>query len=116
MSKFGNKKILYKGMRFDSIYEFSIYNLLLQKGYTVLDRQPKIYLSAAKILYKPDFKCKGPSDERIFFVEAKGFETPIWRLKKRLWASYGVFDLHVYSKKGIEVIKPPRASNLIDGP
>jgi len=30
------------------------------------------------------------------WIEFKGFETPLWRLKRRLWMFYGPGPLHVY--------------------
>jgi len=52
--------------------------------------QERIYLTNAKILYKPDFSIMvlGGSHPEKVFLECKGFETAVWRLKARLWQAY----------------------------
>jgi hypothetical protein len=96
--KYGNKKTMVNGHKFDSILESEVYIYLLADKTEVLDFQPKVHMSEAGILYKPDFRCR--KNGKVFYVEAKGFETAVWKLKKRLWMSYGPSDLHVYKSNG----------------
>jgi hypothetical protein len=51
-------------------------------------------LTDARILYKPDFKFTRGGKE--VWAECKGFETAIWRIKKRLWKFYGPGTLEIY--------------------
>jgi hypothetical protein len=53
-------------------------------------------MTKARILYKPDFGYFDVDMDSIAFAEAKGFETDIWRIKRRLWAHYGEGPLLVY--------------------
>lgn len=55
-----------------------------------------VYLSRARILYVSDFKCKDSKTGDFFHVEAKGFETPEWKIKKRLWKYYGPGILEIW--------------------
>jgi hypothetical protein len=57
--------------------------------------QASVYLTKARILYKPDFRCVMADGSEIY-VEAKGFETPVWRIKLKLYRHYGSAPLHVY--------------------
>lgn len=68
--------------------------VLLKSQYEKIFLQPKVYLTKAEILYKPDFFCDG-----IYF-EMKGRESAVWRIKRRLWKFYGPSELHVYKMKG----------------
>ena len=94
-TKYGNAKTELDGHSFSSKFEASVYGLLKTQGHEVLQCQDHVYLTDARILYIPDFRCKD-KDGNIFHAEAKGFETDVWRIKRRLWQSYGPGDLHVY--------------------
>lgn len=111
--KFGAQKCEVAGQSFASKLEAAVFQILklLEKAceLTVLQCQDHIYLTEARILYIPDFKCQAP-DGMIFWVEAKGFVTPEWRLKRRLWEFYGPGDLWVYEgsylrPSRIEIVK-----------
>jgi hypothetical protein len=84
----------------------------------VLGTQDNVHLTAARVLYIPDFKCLDVKTQTEFWVEAKGFESPRWPTIKKLWKFYGPGELHIY--KGTyrhpvltEVIKP-RGTNERD--
>ena len=62
----------------------------------VLQCQAQVKLTLAEIIYKPDFKCCDKRTGEVFYVEAKGFETPEWRIKRRLWMYYGPGRLEIY--------------------
>jgi len=99
--KFRNIKTVYEGHKFDSQFERDIFIILKTDPDTeVVELQPRVYLTAAKILCKPDFKCRNKKTGEYYFAEAKGFETPSWRIKRRLWQFYGPLDMVIYKTKG----------------
>lgn len=99
-NKFKNVKVKYLGYSFGSKLEASVYSDLLNRAKTgeieVLQLQPSVYLTEAKILYKPDFKALYKATGEIVYIEAKGIETAVWRIKKRLWKHYGPAPLEIY--------------------
>ncbi len=58
--------------------------------------QVSVYLTEAKILYKPDFSVFDIALNEVVYIEAKGFVTPVWAIKKRLWKHYGPGRLRIY--------------------
>ena len=66
----------------------------------ILDLQPKIYLSRAKILYKPDFEIVDKTTGEVVWVDTKGFDTVVSRIKQRLWKRYGNGTLRIISSYG----------------
>jgi hypothetical protein len=100
-SKLRNVRIKIDGYSFASKLEASVYGLLklqaMAREIDIIQHQCKIYLSEAEIGYIPDFKCRDMRTGEVFFVEAKGFETADWKIKKKLWSKYGPAPLHVWS-------------------
>jgi len=98
--KYGNKKIQNDGHSFSSKLEASVYTLLKIREVAgeieILQCQDHIYLTEARILYIADFKCIHKTSKEEFWVEAKGYETPEWRIKLRLWKHYGPGKLEIY--------------------
>jgi hypothetical protein len=92
--KFNSKK----SGGFASKLEHAVYNLLSlrEKAGEIsnLKCQGHVELTEAKIVYRPDFTFV--ENGKMTYAEAKGFETAIWRLKKRLWKSYGPGTLYIY--------------------
>ena len=86
-SKYKNKKVEIDGITFDSKAEGRFYELKKQE---ILELQPKIYMTKARILYKPDFKMNDGT-----YVDVKGMQTPVFKIKKRLWKVYMNGDLHI---------------------
>ncbi len=89
-SKYGNKKTrCLKDHKHDSMAE-ARYCDAAHANLTVVKvvQQPKVYLTAAKILYKPDFLISF-ADGSESFVDVKGMLTPVFAIKMRLWAFYG---------------------------
>lgn len=113
-SKLKNHRVTIDGYSFASKLEATVY--LELKRYSreallkILEHQPRVYLTEARILYIPDFKCLDLRTEEIFFVEAKGFETTDWKIKKRLWIHYGPANLHIW--KGS--FKRPSISQIVE--
>lgn len=103
-SKYRAKKVTYDGITFDSMQEGDFY-LYLKKmeGYKyleVLGCHTKIYLTKAKILFKPDFKIKNLKNKgAVEYWEYKGRELALWRLKRRLWKHYMNADLQVWKQR-----------------
>jgi plasmid maintenance system killer protein len=60
--------------------------------------QQHIRLTRASITYIADFSAINVIDDSLIFYEAKGaFETDVWRLKLKLYRTYGPGPLHIYS-------------------
>lgn len=102
-SKFKNRRATLHGQNFASQFEaqvFALLQLLEKQGeISKLTCQPKVYLTRAKILYKPDFSAIDAKTGKTIFIEAKGMETPTYKIKKRLWRYYGPGVLHVYKRR-----------------
>lgn len=97
--KFGAKRVDQAGYSFGSKLEAAVFNILnmqlLAGEIANIQVQDSIYLTRAEILYKPDFKITR-LDGSFYWVEAKGFKTPVWGIKKRLWKHYGPGLLQIY--------------------
>lgn len=95
--KYGNKKtISHDGYSFSSQLEAAVYHMLKDTFIGCeIKTQDSVYLTKAKILYKPDFRVT-VSEDSYEWYEAKGFETTDWRIKRRLWIHYGPGKLHIY--------------------
>jgi predicted nuclease of restriction endonuclease-like RecB superfamily len=103
----GKKRIKYNNLWFDSNAELAYYVQLLHlekaNQLKIISLQPKIYLSGAKILYKPDFLIE--ENGKLVYVDVKGFTTPIFAIKKRLWKFYGPSILRIVTGKKIENVE-----------
>ena len=105
--KYSAKRTVFDGLLFDSKMEAEYYKLLLilerAKELKILELQPKVYLTKANILYKPDFLIE-QNNEQIW-IDVKGFHTPVFKLKKKLWKYYGPGKLQLIDKtrNGFEV-------------
>lgn len=107
------------GYLFDSPAEALRYGelkLLEKSGLVkILTLQPKVHMTDARILYKPDFLVLDKTTGQEVYEEVKGFESAIWRLKRRLWIVYGPGPLRVFkgsAKTGLtlfETINPTKA-------
>lgn len=97
--KYDAKKSERAGYSFSSKLEAAVFDFLqiekIAGEIKEIQVQAQVHLTKAKILYKPDFKCTR-EDNSYFYVEAKGFETPEWRIKRRLWEYYGDGELRIY--------------------
>lgn len=114
----GRTKVEHAGYSFASKLEasvFSILKLMERAGQiTGIEVQPTVYLTDADIGYRPDFRAIDLSTANKgneFFIEAKGFPTPEWKIKKRLWEYYGPGELWIYvgsykNPKLDEIVKP----------
>jgi hypothetical protein len=62
----------------------------------LVQAEEHVYLSDAEILYIADFKVRRLSTGLMHRVEAKGYESPTWPIKKKLYKTYGELPLHIY--------------------
>lgn len=85
---------------FPSKLEAAVYQILLLRERSgevkEIRRQHVVSLTEAKINYKVDFSCTLTSTGETLFVEAKGYATDVWNLKKRLWEYYGPGKLEIW--------------------
>jgi hypothetical protein len=99
-SKFRAKKVEFDHHSFASQLEAAVYLHLKsceqEGGIKDLKCQQTVYLTKARIIYKPDFSFLDTMNGLRTFAEAKGFETPEWRIKRRLWEWYGEGPLWIY--------------------
>jgi hypothetical protein len=97
-SKYRAKKIQYNDFSFASQLEAAVFQWLQlrvkNKEISDMRCQETVYLTKARIISKPDFSFYENGTKR--FAEAKGFETPEWRIKRRLWEHYGPGPLEIY--------------------
>lgn len=100
MTKFGNTLVSTSGRSFGSKLETAVFQVIKFRERAneirFLQQQDRIALTAAEIAYIPDFKCEDLKTGEIFWIEAKGFETPEWRIKRRLWQHYGPGKLEIW--------------------
>jgi hypothetical protein len=84
---------------FASKLEAAVYSILIARQMAGeiknIKCQQVVVLSDAKINYKADFSYEA-QDGSTVWVEAKGVEQEIWRLKKKLWSAYGPGKLEIY--------------------
>lgn len=103
-------------MTFDSKLECAVHGelLLLERAGIIRDLQHQpgtVFLSQARIQYRPDFRFINCDTGKIEYAEAKGYADPKWPLKKKLWKFYGPGKLTIYGGSYrkvsiLEVIEP----------
>lgn len=95
-NKFGTKKT---ADGFPSKLEASVYALLLlrEKNGEIsnIRRQHVVLLTKADIKSIVDFSYEDKQGSTVW-VEAKGFATDVWNIKKRLWRYYGPGPLEIW--------------------
>lgn len=98
--KYRNIKTSAGGFSFDSKAEASLYAILRLREaageISDIAVKPNVHLTDAKILCIPDFSYIDATSGSTIYAEMKGFETPVWRIKRRLWKFYGPGPLEVY--------------------
>jgi Protein of unknown function (DUF1064) len=105
-SKFGNKPATSDGYSFASKGERNCYEVLklMEKSgeIKILQTQAQVELLPG-INYKADFKIFDNKDQEIVWIEFKGFETEVWKLKRKLWKFFGPGRLRVYKGYGLRI-------------
>lgn len=71
---------------------------LMERGGQLRDieSQVSVYLTDARIQYIVDFRAVEARTGVVEYHEGKGMDTPVWRLKRRLWQFYGPGRLVVW--------------------
>lgn len=82
--------------------------------------QPHVFLTDARIEMIPDFRVFDLRREELVYHEAKGFETDVWRIKRKLWTHYGPGPLRVWKGRAtalrmVEEIIPKAYTKQISG-
>lgn len=99
MNKYGNTRVDRDGLSFASKIEATVYQYLKLRERAgelkVIQCQAHVYLSNARILYVPDFKCELANGEPLF-VESKGFCSQRWPIIKKLWLHYAEAPLEIW--------------------
>ena len=115
-SKFGSQKATSNtytelaGRRFDSKLERDRAEhlvMMLRDGQIHdLQFQVTLYLTRARIGYRPDFVYMEDyaGGQRKVWEDAKGFETEKWRIVKKLWADYGPGLLRITMRSGSRIV------------
>ena len=108
-SKFGAKKTMVDGITFDSKWESERYGQLkaMERGGIVTDLELQvkydIVINDIKICkYIADFVYKEESSDgkiKEIVEDAKGFETPEFKLKKKLMKAVHGIDIYLSKKK-----------------
>ena len=79
------------GIKFDSKAEAEYYfELKLRERagqIKILEIQPAVYMTDARILYRADFLIE--EDGKRVYIDVKGMQTRDFKLKFRLWVHYG---------------------------
>ena len=99
-NKFNSRRVVFDGQSFPSMLEGALWThlKLLEYGGKLRDvtRQPTVFLTKAKISFKPDFMAYDVELGKDVYYESKGVETERWRMIKKLWEYYGPSILRVY--------------------
>lgn len=89
------------GRSFHSKLEAAHYGnlLLLEQAGEISNIRCQVHvkLTLAEIVSIVDFVIFDPKRGMDIYHEVKGFETPEWRIKRRLWEYYGPGPLEIYS-------------------
>jgi predicted nuclease of restriction endonuclease-like RecB superfamily len=100
-SKYNTDPKLKSELGWDSKGEYEYYEFLKLREAAgeirILAQQPTVYLTDARIGYKPDFLIE--ENGRQVWIDFKGFATTQWKLKRRLWRYYGPGPLEVWAGK-----------------
>lgn len=99
-NRYNNVPTEKNGQSFASKAEAALfeYLCLLEKAGEITDirSQQHVYLTDARILYIADFSAIKVSTGDRIWMEQKGFETAVWRIKRRLWQWYGPGPLQIF--------------------
>lgn len=113
--KYGANRTSRAGYSFSSKLEGALFDYLrfleLSGDISNIRVQPHVKLTKAQITMIPDFVVFNNKEQIDHWYEAKGYQTDVYRIKRRLWQHYGPGALFVYggsakSLKLIETIVP----------
>lgn len=116
--KYKNARVkTHDGRSFASKLEASLYDELMFReiagDISNIRCQVHVELTEAKVKMIPDFLYFCHKRQMDIYAEAKGFETPEYRIKIRLWKFYGPGIIEIYrgthkNIKLVETIQPKR--------
>jgi hypothetical protein len=99
-NKYGAKRTTIAGQSFPSRVEAAVFQLyaLRERASEISDltRYSTVFLSDARISYKPDWSYIDLGTGLRNYVEVKGVETERFRLIKKLWRAYGPGPLEIW--------------------
>jgi hypothetical protein len=116
--KYNAKRVSHAGYSFASKLESGLFDLLklFEASQRIKDIkvQQTIYLTEARIRYIADFSVFDLERNELVFWEAKGVETPEWRLKLKLYKVYGPAPLNIFRghEIPIELVIPKPISTI----
>ena len=114
------QKQIIDGHKFPSKLEAGVYlhfKRMQQFGAIKIEKfQPKLELSEAKIVFKPDFEIFDPKFGGKCYAEAKGVKTDSYLIKLKLFRYYGEHPLFIFegtmdNPKLVEIVYPVRNKN-----
>lgn len=98
--KYGNTRVSHSGLSFASKLEAALYDELKLREMggelSGIRCQVHVKLTLAQIVYIADFMYTETKTNTLVWAEAKGYKTPEWAIKKRLWKFYGPGRLDIY--------------------
>lgn len=62
----------------------------------IVQAEDHVYLTLARVLYVPDFKCRDTKTGEFIWIEAKGFASDRWPTIRKLWKVYGPGVLEIW--------------------
>lgn len=112
MSKYKNEQCEYNGIKFDSEVERDYYEYLLtlypedrivlQPSYTLIEAFVNVECEKIRpTVYRADFAILGSCDLQSEVIDVKGFMTPDFKIKKKLFE-------YIYKKKLTLVTRCPK--------
>lgn len=113
-TKMGNKRVIVKGISFDSKLESHVYLKLLefkrkydfeyrlQPRYILLDKFKNEGVHHRAITYRADFEIK--INGQVYTIDTKGFETQVFKIKQKMFA-------HKYKK---EIVCPKSVREFVE--
>jgi len=73
---------------------------LLKTAVEISEIKCQVTINITKyIRWRVDFECKD-IEGNIFYVEAKGYPTEVYELKKKLYKEFGKYPLYIYVRHG----------------
>jgi len=99
-NSYGAKRVEHAGRSFASKFEAAVFDMLWlrEKAQEIRDLvcQVHVHLTAAKIVYIADYSWIECANDQRLYGETKGYETDVWRIKRRLWQHYGPGPLLIW--------------------
>jgi len=98
--KYGETATERNGRSFASKLEAALYDMLRIRvaagELKELKCQVHVYLTEARIHMIPDFSALHVEQNTVWYFEAKGCETDVYLLKRKLWTCYGPGPLEIW--------------------